>query len=76
MRIFTGQKREYALLYYRARSDAVQEYALVSSVVYFLVIMFLTWENNTIPRNIPIFLEGNNGNVVGKVYIDFLCFFL
>ena len=54
----------------------MQEYALVSSVVYFLVIMFLTWENNTIPRNIPIFLEGNNGNVVGKVYIDFVFIFV
>ena len=39
MRIFTRQKREYALLYYRARSVAVPEYDLVSFVVYFLVIM-------------------------------------
>ena len=59
-------------MHYRARSAAVQEYDLMSSVVYFLVIMFLTWANNTIPRNIPIFLEGNNGNVVRKVYINFV----
>ena len=40
MRIFTGQEREYVLSYIE-RSAAVQGYALVSSVVYFLVNMFL-----------------------------------